>query len=227
MHQPTLLATMLNPYALTPEILEQAREEIKEKTGYYSVLDAVSEVKSRMVVDLSKYVLRLPAAYLKTLEPSPEGVYMYNALEPAIVFDGKGFFSHKQMTSNPSVPDIYNYQDMMKYTGPIYNSKGDVVFVLRQDSKKFLRAFPTVNRSAIYLLMISIHAYFSRLGKGFSPMVSLSNEELDPKQYIRPECYEEYDEYLNNDIDIVISDIISFIGLDTMCCIGFHSRTRH
>lgn len=216
-----------SPYDISSKVLEQAKEEMKDKTGYYSVYDAINETREKLVIDLSKYVLRLPKEYEECLKPAPEGIYMFNEIEPILTFEGKGYFSSKQLQLNSSVPDLTNFEQVVNHHGPVYDNKANVVFVMRPELKRSISKQPIYNRSAIYLMVISIYSYFARLGRGFSPLAlglgrglmdvtGFSRDVLCTENFVKESHLEDYDEYLNADIDSVMSKIMDFIGNDTM-----------
>lgn len=194
---------------------------------YKTFSHVLMETLEYFVIDLANYTVRLSPRYQSWMLPAPEGIYLNNSIEPFIVFDGQGYFSHAQLIKDRTQPDIYTFDDVWRTMGPIYNIQGQQVFHATRFLQHACSRFPIFNRSAIHLAFIYIWDYFYALNKQYRPTCNVPNEWLQREQFVQPQFLQRqysakdgeflcsvFDDEENEDLITLLREIQQFIKRD-------------
>jgi hypothetical protein len=189
---------------------------------------AINETLEVFRIDLSNYVLRLPASHLDMLIPPRAGLYLNGSIEPFFHLDGEGYYSLSTVYKKDAVPDIYTFEDVWRHRGTIHRADGSPVFHVNPGTKQFYGEYPVFHPAAIYIAFIYALEIFRYRNPLTEPYTIMERSDLDLRHYVKPEYLPKFDgsyhDYLqtrqvkhffdedNEDLLIFSQDLNKFIG---------------
>ena len=172
------------PHYTGSPTLERVPNAYTENMEYGSFTEVITEVRDVLILDLAHYTVQLPSDYASCLQPEPEGIYLYGALNPIAVFDPRYPLYSKPAYEARMLPDITTYEQFIGCAPPIVNSQGSVIAKAPRQNARHYRNRCTYNRSAIYLAAIHLWDILNNLHRETQPYTNLGLQQLVERQYL-------------------------------------------
>lgn len=194
---------------------------------YECLSDVMSEIRDALVLDVARYMSRIPYDEQNMLEPAPVGVYAHGALEPYLLFGMQHLYYSYSKYSTGQAPDIVSFETFIQTKEPVVNQHGKVVCQNPHHFRNYFKPECDFNYSAIHLAAATAWDTVRALHPAPNHWTKIPQAWLDVSYWVRPECYREH--FLEKsfspafgDLPGLIERIYQFIGRDRYSAYGIH-----
>ena len=187
-----------------------------ENLEYRTFHDVVTEVRDTCIIDLARYVNRLPVEYSSALLPEPPGVYVYGGLNPIAHFSPRApLYSMSQYRNNPNCPDIRNFKDFISCKEDVVNGSKGLVAHCPYINRHHFRETCTFNYSAVYLAAITVWDMLNELHRETRPVTNVGLHTLEERNYLLPDVsHASFRIDAQPGIRDLLTEVSNFIGRD-------------